>query len=302
MSHDHHHHHGTGNISVAFFLNLGFTIIEIIGGFWTNSLAILSDALHDLGDSMSLGLAWYFEKLSRKGRDETFSYGYGRFSLLGAVINSIVLIVGTVFILSQAIPQLINPGNADPKGMLVLALLGIVVNGLAVIRLRKGKTLNEEVVSLHLLEDVLGWVAVLVGSVVMIFFDLPIIDPLLSIGISLFILYNVYRNLKKSLTIILQGTPNDLDVDRISTLLLSISEVKEVHDCHSWSMDGQYNVLTIHLVMDRDYPLSTLATIKQKAKDLLKDQSIDHITIEFETEDENCDQEDCLRAESTQRT
>lgn len=293
MGHDHHHHHGTGNIKVAFFLNLGFTLIEIVGGIWTNSLAILSDALHDLGDSLSLGLSWYFQSLSKKGRDNTFSYGYRRFSLLGAVINSIVLVVGSIFILSEAIPQLFNPGNANAEGMMYLALLGIVVNGAAVLRLKKGTSINEKVVSLHLLEDVLGWVAVLIGSIVMMFFNAPIIDPLLSVLISVYILINVYKNLKKSLTIILQGTPKGLSVEQLRERLKVLKEVTDIHDCHSWTMDGEYNVLTIHLVLDQDYPLSKLAEIKQKAKSLIKDESIEHITIEFESEEEHCELEEC---------
>ncbi len=293
MAHDHHHHHGEKNISIAFFLNLGFTVIEIIGGLWTNSLAILSDALHDLGDSLSLGLSWYFQRLSKKGRDNTFSYGYGRFSLLGAVINSIVLIVGSIFILSAAIPQLFNPGETNAQGMMYLAILGVVVNGAAVLKLRQGTSMNERVVSLHLLEDVLGWVAVLIGSIVMIFFDALFIDPLLSICISVFILFNVYKNLRKSMTIILQGTPSNVDIDQLRSKLASLQEVKDIHDCHTWTMDGQYNVLTIHLVLGQDYSLSRLAEIKQKAKELLKDESIEHITIEFESEEENCELEEC---------
>ncbi len=164
-NHDHHHHHhDTGNLKVAFFLNLAFTLVEIVGGLYTNSLAILSDALHDLGDSLSLGLSWYFQKLSKKGRTSSFSYGYKRFSLLGAVVNSIVLVVGSIIILSKAIPQLFNPSQANAEGMMYLAILGIVVNGAAVLKLRKGESLNEKVITLHLLEDVLGWVAVLIGS------------------------------------------------------------------------------------------------------------------------------------------
>ena len=186
--HGHHHQHDTKNISTAFFLNLAFTIIEIIGGLMTNSVAIMSDALHDLGDSLSLGLAWYFQKVAKKGRDKTFSYGYKRFSVLGAMINAIVLVVGSVFILQETIPRLWQPETPNVQGMFWLAILGIVVNGAAVLKLQKGTSLNEKVISLHLLEDVLGWAAVLVGSVLMYFFDLPIIDPLLSIGIAIFIL------------------------------------------------------------------------------------------------------------------
>ena len=291
--HSHHHHHGEGNIKVAFFLNLTFTIIEIIGGLYTNSLAILSDALHDLGDSFSLGLSWYFQKLSKKGRTKTFSYGYKRFSLLGAIINSIVLVVGSIFILTKAIPELFNPEETNVQGMLYLSILGIIVNGAAVFKLRKGESLNEKVVSLHLLEDVLGWVAVFLGSIIMMFTDAPFIDPLLSVLISLFVLYNVYKNLRKSMLVILQGIPEEISIDDIGLKLKSMPEVTDIHDYHAWSMDGQYNILTLHLQLDKDYTLSEQARVKETVRSRLKDESINHITIEFEGLDENCELKDC---------
>ena len=295
MGHHHNHSHdqSEGNVKVAFFLNVGFTIIEIIGGFYTNSLAILSDALHDLGDSMSLGLSWYFQKLSKKGRSQTFSYGYKRFSLLGAIINSIVLIVGSVFILSKAIPELFNPGNTNAEGMLYLSILGILVNGAAVLKLRKGESMNEKVVSLHLLEDVLGWVAVLIGSIIMMYTDAQFIDPLLSILIALFILYNVYKNLRKSMLVILQGIPEEVSLEDIKNKLKDFPEIVDVHDRHVWSLDGNYNILTVHVRLDKDYKLSEQAALKQKIRNQLKDESINHITIEFEGREEDCELEDC---------
>lgn len=289
MSHNHtHEHKSNGNLKVAFFLNIGFAIIEIIGGVYTNSLAILSDALHDLGDSFSLGLAWYFEKLAKKGRTPKFSYGYKRFTLLGAIINSIVLIVGSVIILSQAIPQLFDPKQSDAEGMIYLSILGILVNGAAVLKVRKGTSLNEKVVTIHLLEDVLGWVAVLIGSVIMIYTNAPFIDPLLSIAIALFILVNVYKSLRKSLVVILQGIPEDVDLDIIKGKLKHIDHVIEIHDCHIWSLDGNYNVMTLHFVIDKDLKLSELAVIKDQIYAAIKNESINHLTIEFETQDEFC--------------
>ncbi len=292
-NHDHSHNQKQGNVKVAFFLNLSFTIIEVIGGLYTNSLAILSDALHDLGDSLSLGLSWYFQKLSKKGRTKKFSYGYKRFSLLGAIINSIVLVAGSIFILTKAIPELFNPGETNVQGMLYLAILGIVVNGAAVLKLRKGESLNEKVVSLHLLEDVLGWVAVLIGSIIMMYTDAPFIDPLLSVLISLFVLYNVYKNLRKSMLVILQGIPEDVSLEDIKEKLKDISEITDVHDNHVWSMDGDYNILTIHLRLDKDYKLSEQTKLKENVRSQLKDESINHITIEFEGQDEKCELEDC---------
>jgi cobalt-zinc-cadmium efflux system protein len=146
--HEHvHHHGGDGNIGVAFFLNLTFTVIELIGGIFTNSIAIVSDAVHDFGDSLSLGLAWYFQRLSKKGGTKQYTYGYKRFSLLGAIINSVVLIVGSVYIISNAIPRLLIPQQTNATGMFALAVVGILVNGAAVLRTRKATSINERVVS-----------------------------------------------------------------------------------------------------------------------------------------------------------
>ena len=298
MAHNHNHSHNhdhsdVKNIKVAFFLNFSFTIIEIIGGILTNSVAILSDAVHDFGDSLSLGLAWYFQKLAKKGRTKSYSYGYKRFSLIGAVVNSIVLIVGSIFILSEAIPRIISPEETHAKGMIILAIFGFIVNGAAVFRLRKGKSINEKVVSLHLLEDVLGWAAVLVGAIIMYFFDLPIIDPILSIGIACFVLFNVFRNIRQSLRVILQGIPEEVDLEHIVKDVEQINNIENIHDLHVWSMDGEYNVLTMHVTLKEALPMEKLAKLKVEIRDLLKDEHIDHATIEFETADEQCKFENC---------
>lgn len=188
-----HNHENQGNIKVAFFLNLSFTIAEIIGGLWTNSVAILSDAVHDLGDSLSLGLAWYFDAFSKKGPDEKYSFGYARFSLLAALINSLVLVGGSVLVLTRSVPRIFNPEPIDAKGMFVFAILGILINGLAVLKLKKGTSLNEKVVSWHLMEDVLGWVVILVASIVLMFVDIPILDPILSVLITIYVLFHVLK-------------------------------------------------------------------------------------------------------------
>ncbi|SMD32213.1 cobalt-zinc-cadmium efflux system protein [Reichenbachiella faecimaris] len=297
MPHHHHghdhNHHDVDNIKTAFFLNLGFTIIEFVGGFYVNSVAIISDAIHDLGDCLSLGISWYFQKISHKGRTQTFSYGYKRFSVLSAILNSVVLLVGSIFILMETIPRLISPEQPDAKGMIVLAILGVIVNGAAVLKTRNGKTANEKVVSLHLLEDVLGWVAVLIGSVVMSLTDFPILDPLLSLMIAGYILFNVFSNLKNSLKIILQSIPPDVNTSELENKLCQIAHVAKVHDMHTWTMDGDYHVMTIHLVLDQDVDLNTGAKIKIQAREILKAGEIDHVTIELESPNEHCHLEEC---------
>jgi cobalt-zinc-cadmium efflux system protein len=292
-NHDHHHHSDVKNIKTAFFLNLFFTLIEIVGGFFTNSIAILSDAIHDLGDCLSLGLAWYFQKVAKKGSDTSYSYGYKRFSLLGAVINSIVLVTGSVLILTVAIPRILHPVAANTQGMFFLAIVGVLVNGAAVFRLKKGNSINERVVSLHLLEDVLGWLAILIGSVVMHFFDVPVLDPIMSVGIACFVLYNVFKNIRQSLRIILQGTPAEVDMADISTHIQQFDGVESVHDLHVWSVDGTYNVLTVHVVLNKALEMEKLAELKAAIRDSLHEQGIQHATIEFETAEERCVFEKC---------
>lgn len=287
--HGHHHHHHGGNIRVAFWLNTSFALLELIGGFYTNSVAILSDALHDLGDSLSLGTAWYFERKSKQKRDAIYTYGYQRFSLLGAFINSIVLIVGSVLILKEAFARLFNPEQPDTTGMLIFAIVGIVVNGAAMLRLKKGESINEKVISLHFLEDVLGWAAVLIGSIIMKFVDAPIIDPLLSVIIAIIILVNVYKNMRGAFQIILQGVPVAVSEERVRETFSKFGEVEDTHDLHIWTMDGRYNILTTHAVLKQPLEAESLELLKSKIKSELKKISVHHVTIEFENKGMACD-------------
>lgn len=284
----HHHHHAGGNLKIAFFLNLGFTLIEILGGLWTNSIAILSDAVHDLGDSLSLGIAWYFERMSHKGATPRNTYGYRRYSLLGGLITAMVLVLGLAFILWHAVERLFAPEPVNAAGMMGLAVLGVLFNGAAVLRVRKGSSLTERVVSWHLLEDLLGWVAVLVGAAVMAVWDLPVIDPLLSIGISLFILWNVVRNLRQFFDVFLQRTPPTFDLDAFEREVLRIPQVTGLHHVHSWSIDGEKHVMTTHLVMRAAASRADVVAAKQRVRQLLDRRSFEHVTVDIELEGEDC--------------
>ena len=290
MGHDHHHHHhsGDGHIATAFFLNLGFTIIEFVGGFLTNSVAIQSDALHDAGDTASLGLAWYFQRLSKKGGNSKYTFGYKRFNTLGAIITGVILVVGSIYILAQAIPRIFSPEKTNVEGMMGLAILGVIVNGIAVWRMRQGgKSLNEEMISWHLLEDVLGWVTVLIGSIVMYFFELPWIDPLLSILITIFILRGVLKNLWKASQIILQASPTDIDVQKVKEVLEKIKGVDNAHHLHLWTLDGETNLFSAHIETDGNQKVVDLKKIKKAIYESVEDHfHIDHITLEFESKGE----------------
>lgn len=287
MPHQHAHASPrTADIRAAFLLNLGFTLFEIVGGLYTNSLAILSDALHDLGDSFSLGMAWYLERHSQRGSDTRYSYGYRRFSLLSALLNTIVLITGSLWILSQAIPRLLEPEPANAGGMALLALVGIAVNGAAALRVRRGTSLNARVIAWHLLEDVLGWVAVLIVSLSLLLTELYILDPILSILISLYVLYNMARNLRVTSALFLQSVPEAIDLGELERKLGAIPLVTSVHHTHVWSLDGENHVLTTHLVVDGQAGKEDLVRIKCAFRDLTGDLSLAHSTVEIEFEED----------------
>lgn len=289
-SKDYLNQHGVShNIAVAFFLNLFFCVVELIGGLMTNSIAILSDALHDFGDSFSIGLAWYFQKISKKKPDAKYTYGYKRFTTLSALINSMVLLTGSGFVLYASISRLFEPAKANAQGMFILGIFGVIVNGAAVLRLKKGSSLNERVVSLHMLEDVLGWVAVLIGSVVMMFVNVPVLDPILSIGISIYILYNVYHNLMSAFRVILQGKPSTVDETAIRKSLLDLPKVQSLHDLHIWTLDNEYMILTVHLVVDDEIKKNEQRTLRTAAHQILKEENIQHSTIEIEYLSETCE-------------
>jgi len=275
-------------IGWVFFLNVGFTIVEFIGGWLTNSTAIMADAVHDLGDSLSIGLAWLLNKVSAKPPNNIYSYGYERFSLLGALINGVVLVSGSIWVLSEAIPRLSNPEMPDAQGMILLAIFGVVVNGFAAYKLSQGKSLNERVLNWHLLEDALGWIAVLIVAIVLLFVELPILDPVLSIGFTLFILFNVTKNLTETIKVFLQATPDEATRNRIINDLGSPKYISNVHHVHLWSLDGNKHVLTAHLVLDKTVDQSEQAKIKNEISTLLIPYELSHTTIEFEFPDEHC--------------
>ncbi len=288
MSHNHIHTTTSKNFKTVFLLNFGFTIFEIIGGVLTNSIAIISDALHDLGDSISIALAWFLEKYSHKESDNKYTYGYGRFSLLGALINAMVLIIGSTFVLANAIPRIIEPQATNAEGMIIFAIVGVIVNGAAVFKLKNEESMNARVMMLHLLEDVLGWIAILAVAIALLFWQTYILDAILSIVITLYILFNVTINLKKTIALFLQATPEHIQLEMIDEKLKSIDKVISSHHTHVWSLDGANHILTTHLIVDKSTTRDEIVRIKSKCKQLFEDLKMTHFTIEIELEDEVC--------------
>jgi len=284
------HHHGhphshdsQKNIGIAFILNALFVVIEIVGGLLTNSIAILSDAVHDLGDSLTLGLSWVLEKRSRKAGNSKYTYGYKRLSLVGALMNAIVLLIGSGFIIANAIPRLFSPEPIDAKGMVILAVLGILINGAAVIRLKKGTKIAEKVVTLHLLEDVLGWAAFLVVSIILLFADLPILDPILSLLITVFVLKNVVQNFGQIIKIFLQAVPEGYDITSIEAKILELNpDIYEIHGTKLWTLDGESNIMTFHMCVKNEPGINEIINLKRSVKDNLQEMGIEDVTIEIE--------------------
>ncbi len=287
-NHNHSHSSGSKNIAYAFFLNLFFAIVELVGGVWTNSMAILSDALHDFGDCLSLGVAWGLQKKSLNGRDDKYSYGYKRFSLLGSVFLSGVLTVSSVFILIEAVKRLFEPQQVYAQGMLWMAVFGVIVNGIAAFRLVKGHSFNERAVFLHMMEDFLGWIGVLVVSIVMVFIDLPILDPILSIAISIWMLLNVYKNLKGTFIVFLQGVPSGLDIAELKIKILNIGGVDSIHDLHIWTLDGESHIMTLHIVIEEGINQQDKNSIKNSLSKIGKQYGISHTTVEYEVAGDMC--------------
>lgn len=279
------------NILFAFVLNLFFSIFEFLGGIFTGSVAIISDAIHDIGDASSIGIAFSLEKKSRRQPDEKYTYGYARYSVIGGVITALILAVGSVFVIYNAVRRLIAPKEIDYNGMLVFAIVGVCVNLSAALLTRKGDSINQKAVNLHMLEDVLGWIVVLIGAIVMKFTDISIIDPLMSIGVAVFIFINAVKTLGEVIDLLLEKTPHGVNIGELRQNISEIDGVLDVHHIHVWSMDGHSNYATMHIVTN-----GVSRDIKCRVREKLKEQGIIHATLELEAEGEDCHNK-CCRVE-----
>ena len=275
-------------ILLAFLLNFTFSVIEFIGGFFTGSVAIASDALHDLGDAVSIGISYVLEKKSKRQPNGVFTYGYGRYSVLGSLITTMILLIGSVAVIGNGINKIINPTEIHYDGMILLGVVGVCVNLLAAVLTRQGDSLGQKAVNLHMLEDVLGWIAVLFGAVIMRYTDIAIIDPILSVCIGAFILISAVRTLKSTIEVFLEKAPRDIDIDEVRTHVLQIEGVADIHHIHLWSLDGQNNYATMHIVTSGD-----AHRIKEMVREELAEQGIVHVTLELEDVGEHCHHTHC---------
>lgn len=280
------------NIKVAFILNLCFSLVELIGGFLTNSISISSDSIHEFGDCISIFISWLLEKKSEQKPNKFYTYGYQKFSVLGGLINSCILVCGASIIFINAINKIFHPEPINYNGVLFLAILGLFFNGLGAYKTFKGEKINEKSVSLHLFEDVLSWFVVLVTSIFMKIFDMPILDPILSIFITCFILFNACKNIGRVFNIFLDKVPKDIDPDQIKIILLENTNIKDVHHVHLWT-DGVNNFATVHIIILDNADQNKIINIKRDAHKKLLTLNINHATLEFEFQSEHCSENKC---------
>ena len=275
------------NILIAFILNISFSIFEFFGGLFTNSVAILSDAIHDLGDAISIGISYFMERKSKKKANDKYTYGYIRYSVLGGVITTTILLVGSILVIISSVKRLFNPVEVNYSGMIVFAVIGVILNFIAAYVTREGNSINQKSVNLHMLEDVLGWVVVLIGAIVMNFTDISMIDSIMSIGVALFILISSLKNLKEVLDLFLEKTPRDVNIEELRKHLLEIKDVDDIHHIHVWSIDGYHNYATMHIVTKS----KDIKDVKKKIREELEEHNISHAILE--TEEESCDDKEC---------
>ena len=276
------------NILVAFLLNIIFSLFELLGGIFTGSISILSDSLHDIGDALSIGVSYFLEKKSKRKADYKYTYGYVRFSVMGSIITTFILFIGSMFVIYESVCRLFNPVEINYNGMIIFAVVGVIVNTVAAIYTKEGDSLNQKSVNLHMLEDVFGWIVVLIGSILMEFTDITYIDSILSILVALFIFINAIKNLKLIIDLFLEKTPSEIKIDEIKNHLLNIEGVLGVHHIHIRSIDGYNNYATMHVIVNM-----YSHEIKEKIKEELSEHGIGHSTIELELEGENCNETFC---------
>lgn len=276
------------SILLAFVLNLSFAVLECAGGLLTGSVAILSDAIHDLGDAAGIGVTWILEKRSRGEPDDLCTYGYVRYSVLGGVLATLILPVGSAAVVYQAVNRMFHPTEIHYNGMMLFALLGVCVNSCAALATRKGHSHGQKAVNLHMLEDVLGWMVVLVGAIVMRFTGITVIDPLLSVCVSVWIAVHAIGHLRTGMDVLLEKTPRGMDIKQLTEDVSAVDGILGIHHVHVWSMDGYNHCATMHIVTDGDH-----CVVKKRVRAKLKELGIGHATLEMETTEERCGTEHC---------
>ena len=266
---------------LAFFLNLSYAIVEFIAGGIFGSSAVLADSIHDLGDAIAIGVSAFLETISNREEDSHYTLGYKRFSLLGALVTAVILMTGSVLVILENITKLFHPQPVNDEGILWLGIIAVSINVLASLVVRKGKTKNESILSLHFLEDTLGWVAVILMAIVLRFTDWYILDPLLSLVISIFILSKAIPRFWSTLKIFLDAVPEGVDIKQVKSDLEQLEYVASVNQINLWTMDGLEKNAIIHVCLEH---IKHMEVCKESIRDLLKDCGFQNITIEVDAD------------------
>ncbi|KGF29260.1 cation diffusion facilitator family transporter [Streptococcus infantis] len=266
---------------LAFFLNLSFAIVEFIAGGVFGSSAVLADSVHDLGDAIAIGLSAFLETISNREEDSHYTLGYKRFSLLGALITAVILMTGSVLVILENITKMFHPQPVNDKGILWLGIIAVTINVLASLVVRKGKTKNESILSLHFLEDTLGWLAVILMAIILRFTDWYILDPLLSLVISFFILSKAIPRFWSTLKIFLDAVPEGVDIKQVKSRLEQLDYVASVNQLNLWTMDGLEKNAIIHVCLKK---VEHMEVCKEAIRAMLKDYGFQNITIEVDAD------------------
>jgi len=296
--HGHHHHPlgqsgSRGRIQLAFWANFLFALVELVGGVIVQSFAVTSNAVHDLGDSLALAMSLVLEKKSLQKSDSHFSYGYRRYSIASAFLTSVFLVSGSVLVIFFGVQKILQPmaefSLEKNQEMMGLAVLGVVVNAISMWTLNKGSSLNEKALSWHFVQDIASWILVLVSGFLIAKTGWVWLDVALGILLSVWILWNVQKNLRELLNIFLQATPKNISTQKINQALSSLDYVENVHHMHIWTLDGEMHVLTAHISLRQDFEITQISRFKQEIKNLLKKNfDISEATLEFESHAEAC--------------
>ena len=266
---------------LAFFLNLTYAIVEFIAGGVFGSSAVLADSVHDLGDAIAIGISAFLESISNREEDSHYTLGYKRFSLLGAMITAVILMTGSVLVILENIAKIFHPQPVNDEGILWLGIIAVSINVLASLVVRKGKTKNESILSLHFLEDTLGWLAVILMAIILRFTDWYILDPLLSLAISFFILSKALPRFWSTLKIFLDAVPEGVDIQKIKTDLAELDHVASINQLNLWTMDGLEKNAIVHVCLKE---MEHMETCKESIRIFLKDCGFQNITIEVDAD------------------
>ena len=264
---------------LAFFLNLSYAIVEFIAGGVFGSSAVLADSVHDLGDAIAIGVSAVLETISNREEDNQYTLGYKRFSLLGALVTAVILMIGSVLVILENIAKIVHPQPVNDEGILWLGIIAVTINVLASLVVRKGKTKNESILSLHFLEDTLGWLAVILMAIVLRFTDWYILDPLLSLVISFFILSKAIPRFWSTLKIFLDAVPEGVDIKQVKSDLERLEYVASINQLNLWTMDGLEKNAIVHVCVKE---IEQMELCKESIRSILKDCGFQNITIEVD--------------------